>query len=531
MATPGFLKTAALFFVLLLHWQATAAIPLDSGLAAIRAVTTNLDGRGMTVAQAEASVTTNYETWEVNPGAVQQTAAIFTFTTFSGTTDQFPNAIGFESSHADAVGGIFYGVPSGVATNVTEVDTYEADYFIQDYVSTPALPPIGDPVVNQSYTFGPLSVNEQEEVDSEFDNYAAQNQTLFISSANNLGNYPTVCAPGTSYNCISMGAYVNGTYANSFGPTKDNGRCKPDLTALGAETSFSAPVVAGAATVLMQAALRADGGPDTNGAADMRTIKALLMNGALKPPDWTNSTSSPLDARYGSGVMNLLNAYEQLAGGEQHYLSGTQVPSGSAHPLDNTPGQITALSGWDFNTNTSTGVSDSINHYYFEPGLATGRGPWAVTATLVWNRQLNQVDINNLSLFLYNCANSNLVQCSISLVDNVQHIYVPQLPPGRYDLQVWKAGGVPGVNIVSAAETYALAWAFVSPTLMPTQSGAGDALEWPLYPAGYQVESTTNLASPVWTTNYLSGPVITNGQYYLPLNPVSPAEYFRLSSR
>ena len=39
----------------------------------------------------------------------------------------------------------------------------------------------------------------------------------------------------------------------------------------------------------MQAGLRGDGGSDTNAAADMRTIKALLLNGAVKPADWTNS--------------------------------------------------------------------------------------------------------------------------------------------------------------------------------------------------------------------------------------------------
>ena len=53
-------------------------------------------------------------------------------------------------------------------------------------------------------------------------------------------------------------------------------------------TSFSTPQVAGAAAVLMQAGLRGDGGSDTNAAADIRTVKALLFNGAVKPADWTN---------------------------------------------------------------------------------------------------------------------------------------------------------------------------------------------------------------------------------------------------
>jgi len=82
----------------------------------------------------------------------------------------------------------------------------------------------------------------------------------------------------------------------------------------------------------MQAALRGDGGSNTNAAFDMRTIKALLLNGAVKPLGWTNSNSSPLDARYGAGVVNVFNAYEQLAGGKHGFIASTTVGTGGAHP-------------------------------------------------------------------------------------------------------------------------------------------------------------------------------------------------------
>ena len=104
----------------------------------------------------------------------------------------------------------------------------------------------------------------------------------------------------------------------------------------------------------MQAGLRGDGGSDTNSAADMRTVKALLLNGAVKPADWTNNPPSPLDPRYGAGVLNVFNSYEQLAGGKHGYIASTSVPTGSAHPPTGATGTIGALSGWDFNTNTSS---------------------------------------------------------------------------------------------------------------------------------------------------------------------------------
>jgi len=523
---PGII--AILFFCAVAQAQ-------DIGLTTLRAVTTNLAGSGVTVAQPEADYNLGTN-WEVNPGAVGQPSSLFTYISAAGSTTNFPNSISSESAHADGVGQICYGVPNGVATNVAHVDNFDADFFYMNYVANASLPAIGDPIVNQSFTFGNVTnasqtngagsmpVSEQQELDSEYDDYAAQNKTLFISAVN---NQDSVSPPGTSYNGIGVAAYGG---ASSIGPTLDNGRCKPDITAPAEETSGAAPVVSGAAAVLMQAALRGDGGSDTNSAFNLRTIKALLLNGAVKPANWTNSTASPLDARYGAGVVNIFNACEQLAGGKHGYIVSTTVAIGDAHPPTGASGSIAVLSGWDFNTNTSSSVDDAINHYYFNVTNSLPGGMFTATATLVWNRQQNQSDINNLNLFLYNCASSNLVMCSTSLVDNVEHIHVPQLAQGRYDLQVWKAGGVSIVdtNFVSAAEPYALAWGFFSDTLNASRVGANAALAWPLYPAGFLVEAQTNLLAGAWSTNNLPGSIITNGQNYLLLNATNATQFFRL---
>jgi hypothetical protein len=530
---PVFQAGLAIFLAAILNLTAAASTLDDIGATALQAVTTNLNGAGIRVAQPEASLSTNSPIWAVNPAAtiapVNQPVSLFTYISSGGSANTFPNSLSSESSHADDVAEFFYGIPGGVATNVAHVDNFDADFFTTNYVENASLPGIGDTVVNQSFTFGPLSAADQEQVDSDYDNYSVQNHTLFISAANNLVNSISVCAPGTSYNCISVGAYDNFTYFNSIGPTIDNGRCKPDITAIAGETSFSTPLVAGAAAVLMQAALCGDGGSDTNAAFDMRSIKALLLNGAVKPSDWTNSTASPLDARYGAGVLNVFNSYEQLIGGKHSFTTATSVSMGAAHLPTGATGNISALSGWDFNTNSSTPLDDVVNHYYLNVTNNVPGVQFTVTATLVWNRQQNQSAINNLNLFLYNCANSNLVLCSTSVVDNVEHIYLPQLAPGRYDLQVWKAGGIPVVDIVSAAETYSLAWEFVAPpSLAMTSSGADPAITWPLYPAGFSVVSTTNLLSPDWGTNSLPASIITTRQNLLLLNATNPLQFFRL---
>ncbi len=479
------------------------------GITLLRALTTNVDGSGIRVAQPEASA----PAFEVNPtnNFVQQPISLFTYSSAAGTDTNYPNSVGTESSHANSVAEFFYGIPNGVATNVAHVDNFDANYFINYYVVS-NLAVLGDPVVNQSFTFGALSASDQQTVDSIYDDYADFYGTLFVSAVNNGGR---VCAPGTAYNSIGVAAYGG---SSSVGPTIDNGRCKPDLTAPAGYTSFSTPQVAGAAAVLMQAALRGDGGSDTNSASDMRVIKALLLNGAVKPAGWTNSNSSPLDARYGAGVLNVFNSYEQLAGGEQVFCTADLISLGAAHPPVAITNFIAVSSGWDAEIISSTTTNNAVNHYFFN---ATNG---FVTVTLVWNRQLGETNINDLDLFLFNLANSNLVACSTSRVDNVEHIFVPALAAGTYDLQVLKNGGT---NVVSDDEAYALAFAFVPTHLKLARAGTNAVLSWPVYPAGFCVEATTNLVAPTWSTNNLSA-TLTGSTNILSVMTTNAAQFFRL---
>jgi len=508
------------------------------GVTLLRATTTNLNGAGIRVAQVETYNGDNGSTnsWEVNPNNVAQPVSLFTYTSALGTGTGFPNSVGDWSSHADAVGNNYYGIPNGVATNVAHVDNYDASYFMQisefivgpttNFVVTLPSMNINDPVVNQSFIAGyvpsQVPVTEQEAIDSAYDNYAAQYKALFISGAGNGG---PVCPPSTCYNSISVGAY--GSAHSSVGPTADNSRAKPDITSPGLAglTSFSTPYVSGAAAVLMQAGLRGDGGGDTNSAADIRTVKALLLNGAVKPSDWTNSNSSPLDVRYGAGVLNVFNSYEQLAGGKHGYIVSTTVSTGGAHPPTGATGSVGALSGWDFNTNTGSVLNDAVNHYYFNVTNGMSSATFTATLTLVWNRQQNQSVVNDLDLFLYNCANSNLVACSTSRVDNVEHIFAPKLAQGRYDFQVWKAGGF---NTVSSSESYALAWSFVTETLEAAKSGTNLVLSWPVYPDGFHVEATADLVAINWGTNNLPAPYITNKQNVIRMPATNAVQFFRL---
>ena len=107
-------------------------------------------------------------------------------------------------------------------------------------------------------------------------------------------------------------------------------------------------------------------------------------------------------------------------------------------------------------------LSDRVAHYYFN--LPTNGGAFSATATLVWKKFAGPLD--NLELFLFDADSNTLVTCSTSSVDNVEHIFAPKLPAGRYDLQVLKRGGAGQMG----AESYALAFDFASVKLSVVRS-------------------------------------------------------------
>lgn len=392
------------------------------GITAVRQFDPTLTGTGVPLAQVEASD----PGWQANPNVVNPLACQMSWVCGSGCSTNFPNALGTESGHADEVSRLCFGVAPGI----TQLDNYEAAYFTSGVI--PNELPITARIVNQSFAYFARNTR----VDQQYDNYAAKYNVLFVSGAGNSG---WVRSPGTAYNGISVAAYGG---SSSVGPSTD-GRCKPDITAPGTMTSFSTPLVSGAAALLMQA-----------GATDIRLIKALLLNGAQKPVDWTNCPASPLDARYGAGILNVFNSWSQFRKGTRR--------------------------GWDL----TTIASNEVRRY------ALNVRPSAFTATLVWMRHYGCTNISNLDMRFRNVDNE-LIARSESTLDNVEHIYLPNLASGSYTLEVSSA----------AEETYAVVFDF-GPSIPPRLSG------WTLTGEPnqrYLIETTTDFRLWIpWLTNTTS---------------------------
>ena len=206
-----------------------------------------------------------------------------------------------------------------------------------------------------------------------------------------------------------------------------SGRTKPEIVAPEPRTSFSTPMVTASAAILHEA------GAGTT-ATRTETIRALLLSGATKDEfsDWDRTTTRPLDEVFGAGELNIYNSYMSLQGGE--FNSSLTDP---AVPVD--------LNGWDYEEEIVAG-----NDLFYEFEVAEGTQLDQLSIVLCWNMDITDSDdsletftpqeiLGDLNLDFYDSTGSfmgSLIDESKSTVDNVEHIYLLDLPAGTYHLKV-----------------------------------------------------------------------------------------------
>ena len=241
-----------------------------------------------------------------------------------------------------------------------------------------------------------------------------------------------------SYNAIAVGV---DTGNSSGGGTEheEPGRSKPDLVAPGGLTSWATPAVAGVAALARDFLLARDGE-----APPAEVVKAALMAAATKPPGWANDPAAgrPLDAHLGAGRVD---------------ADGTlRVLDGGPHPV-NSP--IQRAAGWSFVEAPPAGELG----LFWELELGNDLGPFSVVAT--WHRRvaarrvrvrlekngpveprwLTVPRLADLDLVLERLdAGGGVVEevaASRSRVDNVEHLFLPATPAGRYRLRLEREEG------------------------------------------------------------------------------------------
>ncbi len=129
---------------------------------------------------------------------------------------------------------------------------------------------------------------------------------------------------------------------------------------------------------------------------------------------------------------------------------------------------------------------------------------------------------STISIYFYTkSATNTLVASSVSTVDNVEHLFLPSLSAGRYDLQVLKRSG-------AGSENYALAFEAFAVSLNIEKIGTNVVVSWPLAPTGFRLQFTTNLVPPIsWST--VTNVVATN-ENRATISPTMTAQFFSINS-
>jgi hypothetical protein len=219
-------------------------------------------------------------------------------------------------------------------------------------------------------------------------------------------------------------------------------------------------------------------------------------------------------------LLNIYNSDLQLRGGRHVAVATNGVPLNDAHPPVTDTNNVAARRGWDFARLESASNQDRVAHYFFD--LPAEVGAHSATATLVWKK--GSGGLTNLELFLYETTSNTLVTCSTSSVDNVEHLFVPSLPAGRYDLQVLLRGGAG-----TRSETYALAFD-LSPTRLQLRSvGTNVTVTWPTSPAGFRLQAAAGLENPILWEDVAPTNAILSNDFNTATMPMVPARrFFRL---
>jgi hypothetical protein len=472
------------------------SIPDETGLTALRrrlGPAPAPTGAGVSAGQIEASA----------PGWTPDAS----LPDFAGKSFTFHSPAPSASGHATTVAQLYFGNSVSLAPAMAAIHCWEASHwlgggFINGTGTTPpALSPAK--VLNHSWIgsgSGPNFVHRK--LDSAID---AQGLLVCVGVNNGAGPLD-VPLLSHSFNSISCGR-SDGQHRAGFTLTGYDrpGRQKPELVAPAGATSFSTPLISGACALLVETARTSLAG---NADAERpEVIKAALMAGATHRPGWSNSaptsgasrgaTTTPLDMIYGADQIHLDRSHWILTAGEQ-----AGAVSATAAPLVDPQ-------GWE-RAQVSTGTSR-----YWRFVVESQKEHASVLAT--WNRQVTAT-----------FGGGNVL--SSSSVDNLEHLYVRDLQPGSYVLELRRGSDA------LAPWNVAIAWEFAcdAPAVfgngkvgssgvearldyrgIPSRSGGGFTLEvrgGTPNANGVLFHGVTQAAQPFFGgTRYVANPVVRSG--------------------
>ncbi len=298
-----------------------------------------------------------------------------------------------------------------------------------------------------------------EQVLTRVDYLIDEHDVIVIAGVNNQGNSLVPPLLASSFNAIAVGS---GGRRSSTGytqpPAAAPGRCKPDIVGRMSQTSYNTPIVTAVVARLLEAARRS---PHEH-ARRAEVIKAVLLTGADKSVGFEPEPGRPLDPHHGAGSVRLDTSYRIL-----------DTPPYSPAALQDMT--ATPMRGWSFETianRTVTTYPITIDqpqselcvtitwHRRVEIHSSQSALRHPVTGDLVLHPYTNKPIYTdtfrtaNLNLALLRPAGDDvdILAKSVSRVDNVEHIYLKDIPVGRYLINVSRQ------DRHDEDWTYAIAW-------------------------------------------------------------------------
>ena len=268
------------------------------------------------------------------------------------------------SDHSTRVGRFFYGTALSAAPGVTDVTGFEANQYVNQVLqfSTGRTPSAQAFQVQNHSWIGrgvdppAAAVDVLQRLDYVID---TSEMTVVVGLDNDVGTVPDLMAQG--YNTISVGRSDG---QHSFGTTTlyGTGRIKPEIVVPTNTTSWATAMVSSAAAMLHET------GAGTN-AVRTEPLKAILLAGATKGefPNWSRTSTRPLDTRFGAGELNIHNSHRIMTAGEMN--GSTSQPAAAA-----------GLTGWDYNNAAAPAAP-----VYYDLVINPGQVATELSAALAWN--------------------------------------------------------------------------------------------------------------------------------------------------
>lgn len=373
---------------------------------------------------------------------------------FRGVNFVAASGPGTPNGHSNATALMIFG-KRGMAPGVEEVVCFNTLHWLTTYLRVgTGKPPAGGRIrVFTNSWIMPIVGQGAAEILARTDYVIDHNNVIIVAGVDNGHDKPVPAVLASAYNTISVGTWT-GDSSGGYTQGEGAGRCKPEIVAPMTLTSFATPIVAACAARLLETA---DHMPPDSNAGRPEVIKAVLLAGADKPPHWTQADGKPLDSHFGAGRLRFDHSYDMLATGPEP------------------PGVIHNRYGWDYRA-----LPRGEQHVYrFEVPAGLGEA----SLILTWNRRIDGRLIKNpandqtvwgvrpgladfdLRLVKLNDAGEpSEAGISANDIDNVEHIYLKQLPPGRYRIEVTRK------DKIEEDWTYALAWRIEgSPTTQPAE--------------------------------------------------------------